>query len=87
MPKIVCDPPRPEEQVEYYTFVGLPGNPQSPRSANPEYGCEHDVTDLQSGEYSLMVSACNKWKCSLATPFAFIVPEQPGQPAGFGIKF
>jgi hypothetical protein len=28
MPKFVCDAPDASEQVEYYTLVGLPGDPQ-----------------------------------------------------------
>lgn len=87
MPYLVCDPPLPEEQVEYYTIVGLPDNPQAPLSDDPAYGVKYDITDVPPGTYTLQVSACNKWSCSLPAPFDFIVPEPPSVPVGLSILF
>ena len=85
MPKLVCD--RPTDQVDYYTLVGLPGDPQSPLSENIDYGLEYELNGLSPGTYNLMVSACNTWSCSLTVPFDFTVPEPPSQPIGLDILF
>ena len=77
---LVCDVPDPSEQVEYYTLVGLPDNPTAPVDPNGEYGFKYDLSYLAPGTYSLMVSACNSWQCSIAAPFEFAVPETPSSP-------
>ena len=83
MPFIVCDRPPVEESVDYYTMVGLPGNPQAP-VAPPEmaeYGVHYDITDLAPGNYTIQVSACNEWGCSLPSPLSFTVPAKCSAPA------
>ena len=80
MPFIVCDKPRPEENVKYYTMAGLPGNPQAEAYAGPEYGVRHDVTSLPPGVYTLQCSACNDWACSIPSPLSFTVPEKASVP-------
>jgi hypothetical protein len=79
---LVCDPPPAGEEVFYYTLVGLPNNPEAPRDETGEYGFKYDLSYLEPGVYSLMVSACNEWKCSLAVPFEFSVPASPSSPSG-----
>jgi len=87
MPYFVCDKPGASETVEYYTLVGLPGNPQAPLDPTGEYGFKYDLSDLPMGQYSLMVSACNTWTCSLAVPFNFTVPGKPSTPTSLRIEF
>ena len=77
---LVCDMPDPAEEVEYYTLVGLPGNPQVPADITGEYGFKYDLSNLESGTYSLMVSACNDWACSIEVPFGFVKPLNPLSP-------
>ena len=84
MPYLVCDKPI-DEAVEYYTLVGLPDDPRVELSDDPLYGFKHDVSDLPSGYYSVMASACNSWGCSLPSPLDFTVLETPSQPVGFRI--
>ena len=86
MPYLVCDRPPVAEGVEYYTIVGLPGNPQSPLSTDTTVGVKYDLKDVPPGAYSLKVSACNKWQCSLPAPFDFTVPAKPSQPTGLVIR-
>ena len=85
MPTLICDRPPALEQVKYYTIAGLPGDPTSPLSDNPDYGVEHDLGEIEPGSYSIRVSACNDWKCSLPTPFDFTVPDTPSQPLNLDI--
>ena len=87
MPKLVCDRPADSEQVEYYTLVGLPGNPRSPLSSNLKYGVEYDLKDISPGTYNLRVSACNAWKCSLPSPLEFTIPKPPSLPVKLRISF
>jgi hypothetical protein len=87
MPKFVCDAPDALEQVEYYTLVGLPGDPQVYKDPTGEYGFQYELGGLAPGPYSLMVSACNNWQCSISVPFDFTVPGQPSQPTGLSILF
>jgi len=87
MPHLTCDRPRPEENVKYYTIVGLPGNPQSNLSDDERYGVYYDLEGLAPGTYSIKVSACNDWQCSLPSPLVFTVPEPPSQPNGLSISF
>jgi hypothetical protein len=82
MPFLVSDAPSPSDNVAYYTIVGLPGNPQAPPDPTGEYGVKYDVTDVPAGTYSLMVSACNAWECSLPAPFDFTRPNAPGSVVG-----
>ena len=85
MPYLVCDPPAPADQVQYYTIVGLPGNPQAQIDPTGQYGFKYDLSSVPAGTYSLMVSACNQWECSLAAPFDFIRPSQPAVPTGLRV--
>ena len=88
MPKLVCDQPSPVEVVEYYTIVGLPGNPQVDRIPEGPYAFEYELGDKNlSGAYSVLVSACNQWQCSLPAPLEFTVPERPSVPLGLSISF
>lgn len=87
MPHLVCARPSDEEQVEHYTIAGLPGDPVVPVSDDPEYGLNYDISDLPEGTYSIRVSACNKWQCSLPAPLEFTVPGTPSQPTGLDISF
>lgn len=82
---LVCDPPSPAEDVKYYTLVGLPGNPQAPIDPTGTYGFKYDLSYLSPGTYSLMVSACNDWACSLEVPFDFARPEDPSSPSNLRI--
>lgn len=77
---LVCDPPAPSENVQYYTLVGLPGNPQTPIDPTGEFGFRYDLSYLDPGTYNLMVSACNDWSCSIAAPFDFVRPDHPSSP-------
>jgi hypothetical protein len=77
---LVCDAPDPAENVEYYTLVGLPGNPTVPADTSEGYGFKYDLSDLAPGTYSLMASACNDWGCSLEAPFGFVRPPNPSSP-------
>ena len=85
MPTLVCDPPAPSEAVRYYTMAGLPNNPEAPISINPAFGVEYDISDLPAGAYSVKVSACNDWACSLPSPLDFTVPEKASIPVGLRI--
>jgi len=85
MPKLVCD--QPTDQVDYYTLAGLPGNPMVDRNPEGPYGFEYELTGIPRGSYSLTVSACNTWSCSLPAPLEFTVPEAPSQPLGLSILF
>jgi hypothetical protein len=85
MPFLVSDPPVPSDNVSYYTIVGLPGNPTAPVDPTGQYGVKYDVTDVPPGTYSLMVSACNAWECSLPAPFDFTRPNAPTSPVGLRI--
>lgn len=85
MAKLICDRPPENEQIKYYTIAGLPGDPTSPLSENPEYGVEFDLTDIPSGSYSIRVAACNDWQCSLPSPLDFTVPERASVPVNLHI--
>lgn len=82
---LVCDTPSSSEQVEYYTLVGLPGNPAALLDSTGEYGFKYDLSYLDPGIYNLMVSACNEWSCSLSVPFDFTRPENPSSPSSLRI--
>lgn len=87
MPHLVCNEPAADEQVDHYTIAGLPGDPVVPVSDDPTYGLYYDISALPEGTYSIRVSACNKWQCSLPAPLEFTVPGQPSQPTGLNISF
>ena len=82
---LVCDTPPESENVQYYTLVGLPGNPQAPRDPSGEYGFKYELSYLKPGVYNLMVSACNDWSCSISVPFDFSVPGTPSSPLNLRI--
>lgn len=86
MPFLVCDPPAASEAVEYYTIAGLPGDPRVNKSTDPAFGMKHDISSLAPGAYSIRVSACNAWECSLPSPFAFTRPGKPSLPIGLRIS-
>lgn len=85
MPKLVCDRPNPAENISYYTIAGLPGNPTTPLSDNGSFGIEYDISDLPPGEYTVRVSACNEWQCSLPAPLDFTALPVPSLPTGLRI--
>jgi len=82
---LVCDAPDPAEKVGYYTLAGLPGDPRVDIDPSGEHGFKYDLSQLPAGEYSLRVSACNEWTCSLPAPFTFTALGAPAQPTGLRI--
>jgi hypothetical protein len=87
MPRLISDKPSATEEVKYYTLVGLPGDPRVDYDPAGTYGVDFELAGLAEGSYSLQVSACNDWQCSLPAPFDFTVPAAPLQPVGLGILF
>lgn len=87
MPYLVCDMPPASEGVEYYTIVGIPGNPQSPKLTTGAYGFKFDLKDVPPGTYSVQCSACNQWACSLPSPLSFTRPVSALSPKGLAIAF
>jgi hypothetical protein len=87
MPKLVCDHPDVSEGVEYYTLAGLPEDPHVTYDPGADHAINYELGYLPSGDYSLRVSACNSWQCSLPTPLDFIVPNPPSLPLGLRILF
>ena len=85
MPYLKCDTPDPSEPVEYYTLAGLPGNPTVQRDPSGEYGFKADISNLPLGDYSVRVSACNDWSCSLPAPLEFTALGRPSPPTGLSI--
>lgn len=87
MPKLVCDTPDPTQEVEYYTLAGLPDSPRVDKDPTGTHGFEYELAGLPVGTYSMRVSACNAWSCSLPAPLDFTVPDSPSQPVGLNIDF
>jgi hypothetical protein len=87
MPKLVCDVPDPNQNVEYYTLAGLPNDPRVEKDPVGAYGFQYELAGLPPGPYSMRVSACNTWSCSLPSPLDFTVPESPLPPTGLNISF
>ena len=78
-PFIVCDP---QAGVVSYEITGL-GEPVS-FVAQPDGSLKYDLAAVQSGTYTLTVSACNVWGCSSTAPFGFS-KQLPSAPAGLRI--
>lgn len=85
MPLLVCD--TPSDNVEYYTLAGLPDDPRVERDPENTYGFQYELGGLPPGTYSMRVSACNAWTCSLPAPLEFTVPDTLSQPTGLNILF
>jgi hypothetical protein len=87
MPKLVCDTPDASQNVDYYTLAGLPGDPRVDKDPIGAFGFQYELSGLAAGTYSMRVSACNSWSCSLPAPLDFTVPDPPSKPAGLIINF
>ena len=79
--KLVCDRPSPQQNVLYYTLVGLPGDPTVDKLSTGPYGFEYDLSQVPVGEYSVMVSACDYTQCSLPAPILIPIVPPPESPA------
>jgi len=89
---LVCDAPPEPQGVEYYMIKGIDSTPvrverhvDQTGAPSEEHGFKYDLSELAPGIYTIQVSACNQYECSLEAPFLFSKLTTPTAPVGLQI--